>query len=220
MRDGIARRARRRTRHSRRRPARPARGCCGRDPAGRAGNGGSCRRTGADRSPRARRCAPLRAHWRRPQRSRRQSRGRGCGRAGRRNLAGAGQHVVIADAGGMNAHEHIVGAGLRPLDLGAPASTAARRSSRNVTAFMRAMPIDQRQAASPSLCEGRGALLVVVVHSRPGPARRRSQLVRLRTERRGEHAPGAWSPAPRPANRPAIVSAHFSASAARRRPRR
>ena len=33
------------------------------------------------------------------------------------DLAGAGQHVVIADARGMDAHEHIAWAGLRPLEL-------------------------------------------------------------------------------------------------------
>ena len=33
------------------------------------------------------------------------------------DLAGAGQHVVIADARGMDAHEHIAWAGLRPLKL-------------------------------------------------------------------------------------------------------
>ncbi len=34
------------------------------------------------------------------------------------NPAGAGEHIVVADAGSMNAHQHIVRAGLRPLDFG------------------------------------------------------------------------------------------------------
>ena len=79
------------------------------------------------------------------------------------NFAAAREHVVIADAGGMNAHQHVVGA-QAPADRRRVAcSTAGAPNSENVTAF-----IDVMNSVT-ALRERRRAFLVVVARFNQRP---------------------------------------------------
>ena len=69
-----------------------------------------------------------------------------------RDLAAAREHVVIADAGRMDAHQHVVRARLRPLDDWSPCSTDGAPKSANVTAFIDAMVTYARLAKADAPC--------------------------------------------------------------------
>ncbi len=180
------------------------------------GNSGRRRNRAADRSPRARRRAPA-ARWRRSSTISpaiswpRMRPGLAAG-----NLAAAREHVVIADAGGMNAHQHVVGTGLRPLDLGRLQHLRARRTRANVTAFIDVMVAP---SVSPRLGERRRAFLVVVLGLDEG-----AHGLDLRALGGADGGAGtsraAWSPAPPPANSRRWSPPIFRPRPARRRPRR
>ena len=110
-----------------------------------------------------------------------------------RNLAAAREHVVIADAGGMDANQHVVGPGLRPLDVG-------RLQHRRRAEIREGDGFHRCHGDLCTLGEGGCALLEVVLGLDEVAHGRDLGLLGLATAAAGT-APAAWSPAPRPANR-------------------